>query len=40
MTATPPRYRILRRPSVTLAMIQEPGGRVALWSLNFQANHS
>lgn len=36
MTATPPRYRTLDRPSPGLAMIAEPDGRVALWALSLR----
>ena len=37
MTATPPRYRTLDRPSPGLATIAAPDGRVALWALNQRA---
>ena len=38
MTATPPRYRTRDRPGPGLATIQEPEGRVRLWSSVRQAN--
>jgi hypothetical protein len=34
MSATPPRYRTRRFPGPGLALIEEPDGRVTLWSLN------
>ena len=34
MPPSPPRYRTLDRPGSALAMIAEPDGREALWSLN------
>jgi hypothetical protein len=39
MTETPPRYRTLDRPGPGLATIQEPDGRVTLWSLNLRAHY-
>ncbi len=37
MSETPPRYRTRDRPGPGLATIQEPDGRVALWTLNRRA---
>jgi hypothetical protein len=39
MSETPPRYRTRRFPGPGLALIEEPDGRVALWSLNRRAAH-
>jgi hypothetical protein len=37
MSETPPRYRTLDRPGPGLATIEEPDGRVTLWSLDLRA---
>ena len=39
MSETPPAYRTLARPGPGFATIQEPDGRVALWSLNRRGTH-
>jgi len=39
MSETPPRHRTRDRPGPGLATIEEPDGRVALWSLNLRGTH-
>jgi len=39
MTETSPRYRTRDRPGPGLATIEEPDGRVMLWTLNRRAIH-
>lgn len=39
MTETAPRYRTLARPGPGLALIEEPDGRVALWSRTLRGNN-
>ncbi len=38
MSETPPRYRTLARPGPGFATIEEPDGRVMLWSCVLQGN--